>query len=72
MTRGKSNRDCSGANNGNARLSAQDVAEIRAIRFGLGRLPRSHPHSINALAARFGVSKGHLWRICRQKRWKTP
>lgn len=54
-------RRVSGAQNGNAKLTSQQVGEIRKR--------RRHGALGIKLAAEFGISKGHVSRICSAERW---
>lgn len=54
-----------GEDNGRAKLSCDDVAEIRA----LAGLPRGSRPSHEVIAARFGVSQVQVSRIARGARW---
>ena len=57
-----SGRSCLGARNGAAKLTTVEVWEIRR-RALLGE-------KLKVLAARFGVSHGHIWRIVKALAWR--
>lgn len=60
--RPKVHRDLSGSNNNNARLTEQDVREIRIL--------ASSGSSLAELAQQFHVSKANISRISHRKAWK--
>lgn len=51
-----------GSDNPNAKLSAEDVAQIRAL--------RSSGTSVRSLMKQFGMSDSHIYYIINQKAWK--
>jgi len=55
--------DVKGTANGNAKLTEDQVREIR-------RLYATGEFSLQELALQFGLSKGEIWRIVRRKTWK--
>jgi len=52
-----------GERNGFSRLTETDITEIR-LRYSLGRATQT------TLAAEYGVSQSHIWRILHSQAWK--
>jgi hypothetical protein len=58
-----------GHGNGNAKLSDDDVWEIRRAREGAGRRPAADPRSTRSLAKRFGVTPTQICKIALGQQW---
>lgn len=59
-----------GEENANAKITADVVREIRALRPFTGkRLSRTDPNSIASIAARFGISPTQVSQIVKRRSW---
>jgi hypothetical protein len=59
-----------GEAHGGRKLSAAEVAEIRAT-YSPSKGPSPNEFSTNALAKKYGVTQGAIWRIVNDRTWKA-
>ncbi len=62
--------DRRGAKNGKAKLSDDDVWEIRRLRDGAGRRLSHDPRSTRALSIRFGVTPTQICKVALGQQWR--